>query len=43
MTGREVQTWLARGAKKDNYQEYPNSSWGYGKIDLYGAFEKLTI
>ena len=43
MTGREVQTWLVRGAKRDIYQEYPNSSWGYGKIDLYGAFEKLTL
>lgn len=43
ITGREIKTLLIRGAKRENYLEYPNRLWGYGKVDLYGVFEKLTI
>ncbi|WP_051650939.1 S8 family peptidase [Lachnoclostridium phytofermentans] len=43
ITGREVKTLLIRGARREPYEEYPNRYWGYGKVDLYGVFEKLII
>jgi subtilisin family serine protease len=43
MTGREVKTLLIRGAKRETFEEYPNRFWGYGKVDIYGVFEKLII
>ncbi|WP_029505183.1 S8 family peptidase [Lachnoclostridium phytofermentans] len=43
MSGSEIKTFLIRGARRDLYMDNPNRTWGYGQIDLYGAFEKLTI
>ena len=43
ITGIELKTFLLRGAKRDLYIDYPNRTWGYGKIDLYGVFEKLIV
>lgn len=43
ITGREVKTLLIRGAIRDPNVEYPNRFWGYGKLDIYGVFEKLII
>lgn len=43
ITGVEVKTFLIRGARRELNIEYPNRTWGYGKIDLYGVFEKLII
>lgn len=43
ITGREVKTLLIRGARREPYEEYPNRFWGYGKVDIYGVFEKLII
>ncbi len=43
ITGREIKTLLIRGARREPYEEYPNRFWGYGKVDIYGVFEKLII
>lgn len=43
ITGVEIKTFLIRGAKRELLIEYPNRSWGFGKVDLYGVFEKLII
>lgn len=43
ITGVEIKTFLIRGAKRDLLIEYPNRTWGFGKVDLYGVFEKLII
>ena len=41
-TGNSVKNYLSRGAVRDEGRQYPNPSWGYGKIDLYHTFELLT-
>ncbi len=43
ITGSEIKTFLIRGAKRELHTDYPNRTWGYGRIDLYSTFEKLTI
>ena len=43
ITGVEIKTLLIRGAQRDLYFDYPNKTWGFGKIDLYGVFDKLII
>ena len=40
-TGNNVMHYLRRGAKRDRGLTYPNREWGYGKLDLYHAFEFL--
>lgn len=32
---------LIRGAVRDSDRIYPNTQWGYGKLDVYRAFEML--
>ncbi|ABX41947.1 S8 family peptidase [Lachnoclostridium phytofermentans] len=43
ITGVEIKTFLIRGADRDISLDYPNRIWGYGKVDLYGVFEKVII
>lgn len=43
ITGVEIKTFLIRGAERDLILDYPNRTWGYGKVNLYGVFEKLII
>ncbi|ABX41950.1 S8 family peptidase [Lachnoclostridium phytofermentans] len=43
LSGAEIKTLLIQGAQRDPNMEYPNKTWGYGKIDLVGFFDKLTI
>lgn len=43
INGVEIRNMLIRGAIKDNNIIYPNNIWGYGKINIYGLFEKLRI
>ena len=38
---KDIKKYLIRGAKRDNFQEYPNQNWGYGKIDIYNVFSIL--
>lgn len=35
-----VQKYLIRGANRDG-RRFPNEEWGYGTLDLYGAFEAI--
>lgn len=43
VNGIEIKELLIRGAIKDSNIVYPNNVWGYGKINIYGLFEKLRI
>lgn len=42
LSGTQIRRYLIRGAARNPEQEYPNPSWGYGTLDLYGTFERLT-
>ena len=37
---REIKALFIRGANRTN-MKYPNNEWGYGALDIYGAFESL--
>lgn len=37
----EIKNLLIRGAKRDTNLKYPNKEWGYGIVDLFGAFNSL--
>lgn len=36
-----IKTYLIRGCKREVGVEYPDSKWGYGKLDLYNTFALL--
>ncbi len=38
---REIKNYLIRGADRERGEAYPNRQWGYGKLDLYAAFDRL--
>ncbi len=37
----DIKSYLIRGAIRTEEQFYPNPEWGYGKLDVYNAFEVL--
>ena len=37
----EIKQLMIRGARRTGSQLYPNRIWGYGTLDLYGAFSAL--
>lgn len=39
-TGVQMKNYLIRGAKRDD-REYPNTEFGWGKIDIYQTFERM--
>lgn len=41
MNSVEVKNFLIRGCERENNVSYPNTEWGYGKLDVYRAFEVL--
>lgn len=41
MNSVEVKNLMIRGCVRDLNQMYPNTEWGYGKLNLYRAFEVL--
>ncbi|PWJ52320.1 Subtilase family protein [Faecalicatena contorta] len=41
ISGRDISRLLIRGATRENYMDYPNRIWGYGKIDIIGLFKGL--
>jgi subtilisin family serine protease len=41
MDGDVVRLLLISGCKRDEGILYPNTRWGYGKLDLYGTFLKI--
>ena len=40
-TGNSVKNYLQLGAERNEGTSYPNEEWGFGKLDLYGTFEKI--
>lgn len=41
MTGKDVTRLLINGARQSGMYTYPNTSWGYGQIDIMGFFNHL--
>ena len=41
MNSVEIKNLLIRGCERERNQIYPNTEWGYGKLNLYRAFEVL--
>lgn len=39
--GGEIKNILIRGATRDRELTYPNPTWGYGRINVYDAFDRL--
>lgn len=37
----ETKNFLIRGARRESGRSYPNREWGYGKLDIYNAFDVL--
>ena len=36
-----IQRYLIRGASRSENYTYPNKTWGYGLLDLYGVFQAI--
>ncbi len=41
MNSVEVKNLLIRGCEREENAIYPNTQWGYGKMNLYNSFEEL--
>lgn len=41
MDGAAIQRFLIRGARRPGNYSYPNKSWGFGLLDLYGSFRAI--
>ena len=41
MNSIEVKNLLIRGCERENNMLYPNTEWGYGKLNVYRAFQVL--
>lgn len=41
MSSIEIKIFLIRGATRDPLTDYPNKSWGYGRINIYESFLDL--
>ena len=39
----DIKNYILRGAGRDDIRRYPNREWGYGKLDVYEALNKLRI
>lgn len=43
ITGRNISGLMVRGASRSPSITYPSSIWGYGRINILGAFDKLSL
>ena len=41
LDGTDIKNLLLRGAQRDPNKAYPNREWGYGILDIFGAFENM--
>ena len=41
-SGNSVKFYLQKGAVREEEMDYPNPGWGYGRLDLYRAFEVIS-
>ncbi|MBE5852627.1 MAG: hypothetical protein E7299_06690 [Lachnospiraceae bacterium] len=39
---REIKSYFQRGAVRNTDRTYPNSIWGYGRLNLQGVFDSLV-
>ncbi len=37
-----IKNYLIRGAQRDDFLEYPNREWGYGRLNIAGVFNFLA-
>lgn len=37
-----IRNYLIRGAERDDFLEYPNREWGYGRLNIAGVFDFLA-
>ncbi len=42
VTGLLVNRMIVRGARRSDSNTYPNNTWGYGQIDIYNLFERIS-
>lgn len=42
VTGLLVNRMIVRGARRCDSFTYPNNTWGYGQIDIYNLFERIS-
>ncbi|WP_313585282.1 S8 family peptidase, partial [Lacrimispora sp.] len=43
ITGRDISRLMVRGATRSTDAAYPNPIWGYGRINIQGVFESLSL
>lgn len=43
LTGNQVNRMIIRGAQRSHELVYPNNIWGYGILDLYELFKRITV
>ena len=43
LSGQDINRMLIRGANRADTTLYPNNIWGFGRIDINGVFQKMTI
>ncbi len=42
VSGRELRSYLIRGAKEQPSDEYPSRQWGYGRLDMRRTFDEIA-
>lgn len=42
VSGREIRTYLTRGAREETGEDYPSRRWGYGRLDLRKTFDEIA-
>ena len=43
MSNAAIKNMLIRGTAKPENRTYPNREWGYGTLDVFGAFQNLRL
>ncbi|MEY8351852.1 S8 family peptidase [Lachnospiraceae bacterium 54-53] len=43
VTGNQINRMIIRGAQRNNAYTYPNNIWGYGQIDVYKLFQRISV
>ncbi|HCD46847.1 MAG TPA: peptidase S8 [Lachnoclostridium sp.] len=43
VTGLQINHMIMRGAQRNGAFTYPNNIWGYGQIDVYKLFQRISV
>ncbi|WP_394526982.1 S8 family peptidase [Lacrimispora sp. JR3] len=43
VTGLLVNRMIVRGARRSSTDTYPNNTWGYGQLDIYHLFKRISV